>query len=149
MEESFSKHQEPPEHGSVLRSVMSSALGVPYHSHHDLAEVKKDPLGVVILEADEGGQILVVARAGKVVCDEPVMTQLLMIWTNTPGPGATRIRPGSCTRASARACIPGGMGGGLATDGIWVHPRLVEDGLESAIVEVLDGKRERVFEDDP
>jgi hypothetical protein len=136
-----------PKHASALRTLMASGLGVPYHSHSSLVEVKRDPRGVVILEADEGGQILVVARARKVVCDEPTLTRLLRDLDQHSWPGnEPDMSRHVYESVPSGVGIPGGMGGGMATDGIWVH--LVEDGLEPAIVDVLQGERERVFEGD-
>src|SRR6266508_288112 len=146
--EGSSEHDEQlSEHGSALRWAMASALGVPYRSHSSVAEAKNDPQGVVVLEADDGGQILVVARASKVLFDEPVLVELLRDLDEHSWPGNDpNSRRLVYESVRSGVGIPGGMGGALATDQIWVHPHLVEEGLESAIVDVTEGKRERVFE---
>jgi hypothetical protein len=125
---------------SPLRSLIAAAQGTDYRSFDSLSAARLDPDGVVILEGDDGGQIYVVARAIDVACSENTLAELLCDIDVREWPGNDS--------GSARVCfeqqpigsgVAGGMGGGVVSDGVWVHPRL--RALEEAICEVLRGKR--------
>jgi len=99
------------------------------------------PDGIVVLEGDHGGQIYVVAPAREVHCSEEVLGHLLADideaqWDDEEGARVyyERHAPG--------ASISGGMGGGVVTDAIWVHPKL--SALRASILEVLHGERSRL-----
>lgn len=114
---------------SSLRALLSEGSGQPYHALHSLQEAQQDPIGVVILEGDEGGRIYVVPPARLVQCSHETLQQLLydidaLDWND---PRMTHL---CYERQPVGAAIAGGCGGGLVTDGIWVHERL-EDVAES------------------
>ena len=126
---------------SPLRRLMSDSGGAPLESFADLASAQADPLGVVVLEGDEGGQIYVVARAVQVLCSQPTLHQLLADidseqWND---PSSARL---TFERQPPGALVAGGMGGGRATEGIWVHDEL--HSLAAAIEAVLHGHRQRL-----
>jgi len=134
-----------PEHESGVRRLIADAIGGEYRALPSLADAKAYEDGVVVLEGDYGGQIYVVARATGVCCSEDTLADLLLAIDNREwnDPDGARVYYERHTTGSSLA---GGMGGGVVTDKVWVHPRL--DSLESAIVEVLAGRRPRLEEVD-
>jgi hypothetical protein len=106
-----------------------------------LAAARDVPDGVVVLEGDWGGQIYVVAPAGRVRCGEATLERLLraldaIAWPdNDPGGASVRFE-----RLPAGASVPGGMGGGIVGEDVWVHPELAA--YAEGIAGVLDGSRD-------
>ena len=47
-------------------------------------------------------------------------------------------------RAPTGASIAGGTGGGILTDGVWLHPELEAKGLRAAVEDVIAGRREQI-----
>ncbi|WP_280151988.1 hypothetical protein [Piscinibacter sp. XHJ-5] len=126
---------------SALRSLIAEASGSGYAALKSLAEAQLHSDGVVVLEGDYGGQIYVVVPASLVQCGESGLSSLLaeldaMEWEEPEG---ARVY---FERQPHGSSVPGGMGGGLATDKAWVHPRL--EHLASKIEEVLAGVRTSV-----
>ena len=110
----------------------------------DLAQAKADPNGVIYFEGDYGGQIYLSALANEINCTEECLYQLLTDIENLPG-GWGDMEGSSITFASVAyvpSVILGGMGGGMITNGIWVHGDLGR--VENEIKEVLRGQRERL-----
>lgn len=128
---------------SLLRSLMAEAAGTDYGSFGSLAEARADPDGVVILEGDMGGQIYLVVRAIQVACSEDALEQLLRDLDAREWPRNDADMARVCfERKPIGGPVAGGMGGGVVTEGVWVHPRL--RALEQDIAEVLSGKRVRL-----
>lgn len=42
------------------------------------------------------------------------------------------------------SAVPGGTGGGRVTEGVWLHPRLEEQGVRPAVEAVIAGERDRI-----
>lgn len=106
--------------------------------------------GVVLLEADWGGQTLVVARALAVRCDEPALLGVLAELDalvcpedNLQGTWLSFGVAGVGTR------LGGGMGGGLVSDDVWCHAELVQAGVEAGMRSVLAGEHRRLPAPDP
>jgi hypothetical protein len=98
------------------------------------------PDAVAMLEGDSGGQTYVVCPVAYIRCDEATLRRLLLDidvkqWNQ---PDDVQL---SYFRAHVGENVGGGMGGGLVTDGVGVHARLRELGLESGICAVLAGER--------
>jgi len=128
---------------SPMRSMLAESEGNTYHAFDSLPEAQRDPEGVVILEGDEGGQIYVVVRAMDVACSEEILRQLLVDIDNHEWPGNYPDMARLCfEKHPVGAGIAGGMGGGLVSAKLWVHPRL--EPFASAIAEVIYGQRERL-----
>ena len=131
-------------HSSPLRAMMAEARGEEYVLLESLGAARQDPDGVVVLEGDEGGTVYVVCPASQVRCAEEALELLLH-----------DVDALSCNDASlARICfeqqpigavIPGGMGGGLVTDGMWVHEALRSKA--DAIRAVIEGAPPRPAND--
>lgn len=101
------------------------------------------PDSIVVFEGDYGGQIYLVARVSVISCSEQVLVSLLseldsLKWKDPQGTGLY------FEEAEIGQPIPGGMGGGIVTEGIWVHPRLEK--YSSKVEDVLTGKRSSLFD---
>ena len=91
----------------------------------------------MIMEADSGGQILATLPVRYLAATEAALTQLLCdLESITWGEGG--LAEDGDTPCDARIYyevmsrpggVGGGMGGGLAVDGLWVHDELAERGL--------------------
>lgn len=144
--------QQPaaPERTSSLRGCLQQFTGTPYAPLRTLAEAHAADDGVVVLEADWGGQILVVAPAAEVACDEAVLCQLLLDLDDLAWPCNERMGTALCfERAAVDAGISGGMGGGRVTGDVWVHAEFVQAGLEPQVRAVLAGRYRRLPEPSP
>ena len=139
-----------PEHESLLRGCLQRVTGTMYAPLRTLAEARAADDGVVVLEADWGGQILVVARAATVACDETVLGQLLLDLDELTWPGNELKGIALCfERVPVGAGIAGGMGGGRVTEDVWVHAELVQAGLEPGVRAVIAGQCRRLPEPNP
>src|SRR5258705_3195629 len=130
-----------PDHESGVRRMMSDASGAPYVAFKSLEMARRDPDGVVVLEGDYGGQIYVVAMVAPIRCSEETLADLLSdldyhAWRDPSGAGMFFERHAVGER------IAGGMGGGVVTDPVWVHPKL--NHWRAAIEEVLNDHRKRI-----
>jgi hypothetical protein len=113
---------------------------------------KADPDGVVVLESDWGGQILMTARMTGVKCTEKELDQLLIdldkiAWPCNDGDGTGLFYE----RAKIGDGIGGGMGGGCVEDPFWVHSSFKDDVYDmdkfrQAIGDILAGRSERLPE---
>jgi hypothetical protein len=110
-----------------------------------LEEAQADSAGVVILQGDDGGQIYVVCPAARVVWGTEELDQLLRDIDELEWPGndpdMARI---IYERAAIGSGVAGGMGGGVVSDGPWIHSRLRDSGLVSEIESVLAGRKPRI-----
>jgi hypothetical protein len=111
--------------------MFAEGLGEAYRSYRDLAEAVANNAHV-ILQGDDGGQIYFTCPAAKIKCSEEGLKKLLAYldahaWKDASGTGLYfEDRPKNCG-------VPGGMGGGLAIDDVWLHPKLQEPGLEAKV----------------
>lgn len=115
-----------------------------------LDEAKTLDDGVVVLTSDWGGQILGVARAAAVQCDEVALVGLLadldeLAWpSNNMQGSALWFR-----EATVGSQIGGGMGGGWVSADVWTHESLVQAGAEEGIRCVLGGRCRRLPPPEP
>lgn len=107
------------------------------------AQAKDAEDGVVILEADWGGRLLVVARAAVVACDEAALAQLLLDLDKWCLPEdelkGIQLIFGTAPLGGYVGRLPTPDEGHVIED-VWVHPELVQAGLEQAVREVISGK---------
>lgn len=134
-----------PDNESGVRRLVSDAHGIPYYPLHSLEEAKSFPDGVVILEGDDGGQIYVVCPASLVKCSEEILDQLLrdlddIAWPRNDADMAKIFYE----RHPVGAAIVGGMGGAVATEGVWIHDEFVKLRLDDAVREVIAGQHHRI-----
>jgi hypothetical protein len=131
-----------PEHVSPVRWLFAQALQMPFNPLNSLEQARSYPDGIVILEGDGGGQIYVVAPARQVQCSEATLQRLLFdldgrAWPRNELWGASIY----FERQPVGATIAGGMRGGMVSETIWVHPEFVEQHLDQAIRDVIQGQR--------
>ena len=134
-----------PQFESALRRMVSDSHGLPYVPLRSLAEAQACDDGVVIPEGDDGGTSYVICPAGLVGCDEQVLERLLravdaVIWPGN-GPNSAHVY---YEGLPVGASVPGGLGGGRVTSGVWVHPVLQEEGLGDVIRSVISGRLSRM-----
>ena len=129
---------------------MTGQPGGPRRRIASLDEARSLDDGIVLLEADWGGQTLVVARAEVLRCDEATVLDLLAELGALTCPEdnlqGTRLSFGV---AGVGTRVGGGMGGGLVTDDVWCHDELVQAGVEAGVRSVLAGERRRLPDADP
>jgi hypothetical protein len=123
---------------SDLRSLMAGAAHVSYTT---LAEAARDPDGAVVFDGDDGGQIYAVARASFIRWSEAQLRNLLaeLDGHGWQDPESMALHFESHPNG---AVVSGGMGGGLATSEVWVHPQLQVS--EAAVRAVLLGEAQSV-----
>src|SRR3954471_12629619 len=130
-----------PDHESGVRRMKSDASGTAYVAFESLELARRDPDGVVVLEGDYGGQIYVVARVADIRCTEKALADLLSdlddhAWRDPAGARVLFERHG------VGEGIAGGMGGGVVSDPVWVHPKLNQ--WRVPIEDVLNNRRKRI-----
>ncbi len=130
-------------HESGVRSIIASAKGQTYQALHSLEEAQNISDGVVIFEGDYGGTIYLTCPADKVKCSVETLKQLLAdiddcIWNNPHGAKVLY------ERHQIGSGIAGGMGGGIVTDGVWIHKELTEKDLHEKIEAVLKGQNSKL-----
>ena len=134
----MSESRDMPEHHSPIRHIVAAAQGTEYKPLQSLKEARTVGDAYLVMEGDWGGQIYLVCPVNLVNCDEKELDQLLseldeIAWECNGGEGAgiyyERRKPGEG--------IAGGMGGGVATEDLWIHPEFVSKGLENRIRNVV------------
>jgi hypothetical protein len=131
-----------PEHESGIRRMTADSQGRQYRTFRSLDEAKSSPNSIAVFEGDYGGQIYVIARVSVISCSEQVLISLLseldrLEWKDPQGTGLY------FEEAEIGQPISGGMGGGIVTEGVWIHPRLQQ--YSSKVEVVLTGKRLSIF----
>lgn len=120
---------------------MSDAFVSKYKSFKTLEEAKGAPNSYLIMEGDYGGQIYLVCPARLVNSNQLILENLLreidaLQWNDPDGTGLYYeiFEPGSG--------VGGGMGGGVAEEGLWVHKEL--EGIRQKIELVLRGESKSI-----
>jgi hypothetical protein len=132
-----------PDHESAVRRMMAEAEGGRYEAITSLDEAKASADAAVVMEGDYGGSIYLTCPARLVHCDEPTLRQLLRDldehdWSNPEGVGLYyEVAP-------VGSGIAGGSGGGVVTEGLWLHPDLEARGLREHVEAVIAGRRVRL-----
>lgn len=123
--------------------VRSMVEGDAYTAFNSLEEARGNADTVVIFEGDYGGTIYMTVPIDRVKCAAATLAQALqdidaMCWGDPDGAGMFfEERP-------VGSGVPGGMGGGTVTGGLWLHPNLEPLGIRDEIEEVLAGSRRRI-----
>jgi hypothetical protein len=129
-----------PEHESPVRRMVADAHGGEYKAIESLDEARAMTDAAIVMEGDYGGSIYLTCPAGLVGCDEPTLRQLLhdldgYDWNDPEGVGFYyEVAP-------VGSGVAGGTGGGVVTDGVWLHPDLEAKGLRERVEAVITGKR--------
>jgi len=139
------KIRKIPEHESGVRRIMSEMQGIDYHPLKSFEEAKQYDDAYVIMEGDWGGQIYLSIPAKQIMCSYETLKSLLSEidkheWKHNDGEGIGIY----FERKKAGEGISGGMGGGLALEGLWVHDDI--KGIEKKILDVLNGNKKSINE---
>ena len=132
-----------PDHESPVRHMVAAARGRRYEALKSLDDAKLTSDAAIVMEGDYGGSIYLTCPARLVRCDESTLRQLLLDldeydWNDPDGVGLYyEVAP-------AGSGIVGGTGGGIVTDGVWLHPVLEAEGLRERVEAVVAGERERL-----
>jgi hypothetical protein len=132
---SIAAHERPL--GRILHEVQN----VPFHPLTSLEQARATPNAYLIMEGDWGGQIYLTAPVHLLRCTSSDLASLLAeldahAWSCNEGAGC-----GFFFEARAPLDgVTGGMGGGVTTSDVWLHPELVTAGFESRVREVLLGE---------
>lgn len=132
--------------------MMAEAGGAAYIAYPSLEQALADPDAALIMEADDGGQVLLTCPASAIHCSSAALENLLVdldqiSWSGNP-PDMRRLvfehRP-------VGSGVAGGMGGGVVGDDVWVHPEfeklLLRDGsttVAAAARDVISGATPRL-----
>ncbi|WP_106181292.1 hypothetical protein [Prauserella shujinwangii] len=127
------------------RSFLAEALGTEYVWYPTLAEAARDPNAAVVLSGDYGGTIFLTAPVRLVGCDLGALRTLVsdldaVSWMS----GDPTIATVAIERHPGGTGVLGGDGGGLVTDGVWVHPRRVPEEIHDQARDVVLGRRARI-----
>ena len=132
-----------PDHESPLRRMMADAHGHGYRAHASLEVARSDSDAAVVMESDDGGQILLTCPVSVVRCGLAALEALLVwldavAWSGGGDPTARRLlfehRP-------IGSGLAGGMGGGVIGEGVWLHPQLAQIVLDDDGSTVADVAR--------
>jgi len=112
-----------PAGASPVRYMVAEAVGATYRNLPDLQAARQAEHAVVVMEGDYGGQIYLTCPVRHIRCDSATLDRLLedvdnRHWGDPEGAGLY------FEIAHVGASIPGGMGGGLVVDGVWLHREL-------------------------
>ena len=133
-----------PEHESALRRMVADGHGMPYQAFRSLSEAQLAADSAVVLEGDWGGTIYATCPARLIRCDEGTLGQLLhdldaVIWPGQPDGAGVYYE-----RLPVGSPVPGGMGGGMVIDGVWVHDKVEGLGIAHEIRDVITGRASRI-----
>lgn len=130
-----------PDHASIVRSFTSEKYGERFEPLKTLEEAKQHADGVVIFEGDYGGAIYLTCPAHLVQCSEELLQQLLRDIDKRLINHHWGLMV-CYERLAAGSGVSGGWGGGLVTEGLWLHDKVEALNLCNAIEAVLSGSRE-------
>jgi hypothetical protein len=113
----FGRHKKP--HIDNIRELIDDNFS-PIASY---GEAKEDPSGYAVMHGDDGGQIYLTVPLSRIKASQEELADLLRRidakeW-NDPRTRLLYYEHGSVGQE-----ISGGMGGGILTDGLWLHPAL-------------------------
>lgn len=132
-----------PGHESPVRRIIADAHGEKYRSIRSFSEAKETPNAYVIFEGDYGGQIYLTCPVANIKCSEKALKQLLAdidTWCWNYGDSTGLFYEPHKENDG----LAGGMGGGITKSKAWIHPELLDLGLEYQIKQVLSGELKRI-----
>ena len=127
-----------PDHVDGMRLMLAESKGTAYVSYKTLRDAVNHE-ATLIMQGDDGGQIYLTYPSSKVRCSEQQLNELLKFvdskcWKDIDSASLLyeAVQPGQG--------VPGGMGGGMVTGDLWLHPKIAKLELESKIREILEAK---------
>jgi hypothetical protein len=123
--------------------MVADAAGEKYEALRSLEEAEDQADVAVVMQGDDGGSIYLTCPARLVRCDEATLKRLLLdldshYW-NDPDMAGLYFE-----RAPIGSGIAGGTGGGVVTEGVWLHPELEAKGLLNRVQAVITGQSSRI-----
>ncbi|ANY67864.1 hypothetical protein BBD42_16325 [Paenibacillus sp. BIHB 4019] len=130
-----------PDHHSPLRHILGEAHGIPHQSIDSLETAKNYENAYLVMEGDYGGEIYLVCPVKIIRCSSQTLSRLLedidrLYWEDEDGRGIY------FELFNIGDIVSGGMGGGVATNRLWVHEELLS--IENEISKVIYGKKIRI-----
>lgn len=127
-----------PDYESPIRSIIAEVHSVEYRRLKSFQEAQEFDDAVMIMEGDWGGIIYLTCPTNLVKCSENELHQLLseldtLCWACNKGQGNGLYYE----RRKLGERVAGGMGGGLVTQDIWIHPKLKSLRLEGKIHNII------------
>ncbi len=124
--------------------MVADGHGMPYQAFPFLSGAQRTADGAVVLEGDWGGTIYATCPVRLIRCDEGTLGQLLrdldaVIWPGQPDGAGIYYE-----RLPAGSQVPGGMGGGMVIDEVWVHDEFEVLGIAAEIRNVSTGRVDRI-----
>lgn len=121
---------------SPLRKMLVDSHGSKYRSLKSLNEARHTKNAYLIMEGDDGGQIYLVIPIRLVKCDEKILGALLKdldfrVWNDISMANIYY------EIYEPHTIVGGGMGGGKAEGGLWVHEDF--ENIKNKIAKVLNG----------
>ncbi len=131
-----------PGHES-LRRMIADGHGAGYEAVESLAEARAREGFAVVMQGDDGGSIYLTCPAAAIRCDEATLQHLLedldaRCWNDRD---SARL---FYERLPVGSRVAGGTGGGLVTEGVWLHPRIEKQGLQAQVQAIIAGERDRI-----
>jgi len=132
--------QLPKEYKSDFRSLVHAAQDWDYKPLCNYDAAQNIENGCVVFEGDDGGQIYLTCPMKYVFCSHDTLWELAkdidkLFWNDV---SMLHL----CYESIAiNSGVAGGMGGGLVTDGLWIHDSLKENGLFERILSVVAGEK--------
>ncbi len=143
-----------PPHCNPIQFMMAQAQGdaAAYRPLASLEEAQSVDHGVMTMIADSGGQVLLSIPAKQVRADAPTLKQLLSdLEAITWGSGFDAASSNEIYDAAMYFQVAppgtglwGGSGGGLVTDGLWLHDELEDLNLRGQITRILSAFQPRL-----
>jgi hypothetical protein len=123
--------------------VIADAHGTGYEVVESLRRAQAREDYPVVMQGDDGGSIYLTCQAVQVRCDQGALTALLealdaRYWNDRD---MARV---FYERLPVGSGVAGGTGGGVVANGVWLHPKLEEQGLRDAVEAVIAGERDRI-----
>ena len=123
--------------------MIADAHGAGYEAVESLPEARARKDFAVVMQPDDGGSIYLTCPAVAIRCDEATLERLLAdldarYWNERD---SARL---FYERLPVGSRVAGGTGGGLVTEGVWLHPRLEEQGLQAQVQAIIAGARDRI-----
>ena len=131
-----SKHKLIAGYKSAVRLTVSESHGLPYKPLKTLEEARKYNDSYLVMEGDWGGQIYLAIPVILIKCSYEILKSLLkeldkILWEINEGEGSGIY----FERMRKETSVIGGMGGGMATNAIWIHKDLTH--LKKKIIDVI------------
>lgn len=127
--------------------MIADSRGEEYRAFRSLAEARATVDAAVVMQGDDGGSIYLTCPARLVGCDEGALNRLLHDFDEHLWNDADTARL-FYERAPLGTDIPGGTGGGIVIEGVWLHEKLEARGLRAAFEAVIAGRQQGIAQGD-